>query len=254
MTSLPPARGILHVAMRECRLVTERILLTLGLPQGCIAAIRESIVLSHAMKLGGFKRLHDTHATLAKIGYDAIRIVDTASGSLDIDGGDIHAWLIAQTTIDLAVDIARRHGSGTVRLLNVSAPEELAIIKGLATRYGAEATVETAQQNGRAVTTVTARNAPRPRDLDHRDPYLAAAIRHHLTVEEPLWRALYQLSNTALAPDSVVSRRHAGPVILLDDGTIVGRLPADDDFDPKMLKKPDPTKLDEGIADGNRHS
>jgi hypothetical protein len=35
----------------------------------------------------------------------------------------------------------------------------------------------------------------------------------------------------------VVSRRHAGPVILQDDGTVLGRLPGDDDFDINMLRK-----------------
>lgn len=119
MTPMFSILRTLHVAMRECRLVTERILLTLGLPQGCIAAIRESIVLSQAMKLGGFEHLHEAHATLATIDYDAIRVADAADGTLDIDGGGIHAWLIAQTAVDLAVDIARRQGSGAARRKSV---------------------------------------------------------------------------------------------------------------------------------------
>lgn len=251
MTSVSRPHRAFQVALRECRLVTERILLTLGLPQGCIPAIRESIILSHAMGLGGFKHLHDARPTLAQVGYGAMQMKEAAHGALEIDGGRIHAWLIAQTVADLAVDIARRQGSGIVRLVNVSVPEELGVIEGLATRHGARATVETRQQNSDAVTVVTATNTSRPRDLDHWDPYLANGIRHHFPVDEQLWHALYHLSNAALAPDSVVSRRHAGPVILLDDGTIVGRLPSDDDFDPQMLKKAEINKINEGAIDGN---
>ena len=251
MTSVSRPHRAFQVALRECRLVTERILLTLDLPQGCIPAIRESIILSHAMGRGGFQHLHDIRQTLAQVGYDAMQMNDAANGSLDIDGGGIHAWLIAQTVADLAVDIARRQGSGTVRLLNIGAPDELAVVEGLASRHGARATVEIHRQVGGLATVVTATNVSRPRDIDHWDPYLANGIRHHFPVDEQLWQALYHLSNAALAPDSVVSRRHAGPVILLDDGTIVGRLPADDDFDPQMLKKAEINKINEGAVDGN---
>ena len=246
MTTVSHPHRAFQVALRECRLVTERILLTLGLPQGCIPAIRESIILSHAMGLGGFQHLHDIRQTLAQVGYGAMQMKEAANGGLDIDGGGIHAWLIAQTVADLAVDIARRQGSGTVRLFNISVPEELAVVEGLASRHGARAAVEIHRQAGGLATMVS-----RPRDLDHWDPYLADGIRHHFPVDEQLWQALYHLSNAALAPDSVVSRRHAGPVILLDDGTIVGRLPADDDFDPQMLKKAEINKINEGAVDGN---
>ena len=67
--------------------------------------------------------------------------------------------------------------------------------------------------------------------------YADAIKKHGYEVAESTWRGMHALSNRALAPDSVVSRRHAGPVVLADDGRLLGRVPGDDDFDMNMLKK-----------------
>lgn len=218
----------LHVSVREARMSVDRILLTCGLPYGYGHGVRECILLSQSLGLGGFKHLLDGHAALRMDAFGAIRATDADDGALKIDGAGLHAWLLLPTLVDLAVDAARRSGSARVRVSNVSAAVELKIAGALASRYGAEIEGEYL---------LTVKNTSRPRTAEQWDPLLFAAMKDGFEVEESLWRAVHKLSNSALAPDSVVSRRHAGPVILKDDGSFAGRLPGDDDFDMNMLKK-----------------
>ena len=238
----------IHVSVRESRLVVDRLLLTLGLSKGFIPAVREAVLLSQSMDLGGFSHLHDSHGILASPGPDAIRVQDEAEGSLIIEGQGIHAWLLLPTITDLAVDLARRFGRAKLAITGAQAMEELLVMSALARRHGAHAELSrpAGKTDNASVVCMTVSNRSRPRTLEQWDPLLFAAMRDGFAVDESMWRTLYDLSNRALAPDSVVSRRHAGPVILLDDGTIVGRPPADDDFDPTMLQLPDPSKIQEG--------
>jgi hypothetical protein len=234
----------IQVSVREGRLVIDRILLTLGIPSGYIAAMREGILLSEALGYGGFARLFREYAVLAEPFLQRMRIEEHGNNCLHIDGGGAHAWVVVPTVADLATDLARRFGQARITITGVRAPTELCVISSLAGRAGTKADVTpTDKGSGREATRLLTTNAPVPRSLEQRDPVLHEAMCYGLAAEEDLWRSLYQLSNCALAEDSVVSRRHAGPVILLDDGTIVGRLPNDDDFDPKMLQIADPTQL-----------
>jgi hypothetical protein len=131
--------------------------------------------------------------------------------------------------MDLAVDRARRTGMGRMELKNFAAPGELAVAAALAKRYGASAEI--------SGTLLTVRNTSRPVSAEQWDPLLLAALRDGYESDETTWKAMHALGNRALAPDSVVSRRHAGPVVLADDGSLLGRVPQDDDFDMNMLKK-----------------
>lgn len=214
----------LHVSVREARMSVERTLLTCGIPGGAVHGVRECVLLSEALGLGGFRHLLGGHGALR---WDAFARVEFRGFMLD--GGGIHAWLVLPTLVDLAVAQARREGETTIDVTNVAAGQELKVAEALARRYGAV----TAVAGGR----VSTRNAPRPVSMEQWDPLLLAAFRHGFDVEEDSWRALHSLSNGALAPDSVQSRRHAGPVVVNDDGSILGRLPQDDDFDMSMLKK-----------------
>ncbi|QDY99160.1 hypothetical protein FQ775_01555 [Nitratireductor mangrovi] len=224
----------IHVSVREGRLVVDRVLLTLAIPAGYIPAVREVILTSESLGLGGFGHLLQAVDSVAEPFLDAVTVQETPDRGIRIDGGEIHAWMLAPTAIDLLVDQARRSGTSTISLTGIREPRELEVMQGLATRYGARISVDVDAHKGGI--TLTARNTSPPRSLEDWDPLLFRAMRDRFPVEETTWRALYTLSNRALAPDSVLSRRHAGPVILLEDGTIVGRQPADDDFDPEMLK------------------
>ena len=143
---------------------------------------------------------------------------------------------LAPTVADVGVDIARRLGRAELRIRGVDEWRESATARALMARYGATATFRTEETGGVTRASIVVTNASRPRTAEQWDPLLHQAFRHGFAVDETLWRSVYALSNSALAPDSVVSRRHAGPVILKDDGTLFGRVPQDDDFDPNMLR------------------
>ena len=231
MTTVTTKRT-LHVSVREARMSVDRILLTCGLPSGSVHASRECVLLSQSLGLGGFRALLEGHAAISMDGFESIRATDAEDGSLVFDGAGLHAWVILPTLVDLAVDAARRRGNADASVVSVSHAEELGVATGLAKRYGSE--IEISQNR------LKARNSSCPRSAAQWDPLLFDAMMNGYDVEEKLWRAVHALSNAALAGDSVVSRRHAGPVILQDDGSIRGRLPQDDDFDMNMLKKVTP--------------
>ena len=229
---------ILNISVREGRMFVDRILLTCGLPAGYVQGVRDSVLFSQSLGLGGFQALVDGHSSLRMTAFDNIKINEDDGSTLSIDCAGMHAWLLAPTLTDLAVDIVRKKGSVTLKISNVRAVAEVSVIMELSKRYGARANVsllpvDTLQQ----AAVMTFINASRPRTVDQADPLLSAALYDGYAVDESLWRSVYALSNSALAPDSVVSRRHAGPVILQDDGTLLGRAPSDDDFDVNMLRK-----------------
>jgi len=234
------AAQTIHVSVREARMCVDRILLIAGVAPGYVAAVRECVLLSQALALGGFAHLLAVHAALEPGCLERIGIDERRDGALHIDAAGAHTWMLAPTLADLAVDLARKFGRAQVQVRRLAAGGELPILSEVVKRYGAHATV-TSQHPSAAgeawsEASVEVANAARPVSLERSNPLLHAALRHGFTVEGELWRTVHSVSNGALAPDSVVSRRHAGPVILQDDGTLLGRVPADDDFDVKMLK------------------
>lgn len=232
-----PAR-VFDVSVREARMCIDRILLVCRLPPGYVHGVREVVLLSQSMGLGGFRALYEGHERLREGWLDRVSVVDADDGALVVDGGGIHAWVLLPTLMDLGVERARSAGRATLRVSGVQDLHELHVMAGLGRRYGIGAEVsqpdEATGQGPKAV--VTLFNTARPLGIDEWDPLLAQAIRRGYPVDGGLWRAIHALSNEALAPDSVVSRRHAGPVILRDDGTLQGRPPADDDMDLNMLR------------------
>lgn len=230
------SRGI-HISVREARMWVDRILLVAGLPSGYVHAARECVLASQALGLGGLRRLLTVYDRLEMRRFGEISIDQPRDDELAVDGAGLHAWLVAPTLTDLAVDVARKCGRADVRLRHVDDAEELQVVTALARRYGANATVLRLRGDADAdCAAVRMTNLARPRSIEQADPLLRDALNDGFAVDEPLWKAIYDLSQRALARDSVVSRRHAGPVIMLDDGTIVGRKPSDDDFDSSMLR------------------
>ncbi len=228
-----PERPI-DLSVREARMLVDRILLTCGVSAGYLHGVRECILTSQSLRLGGFARLIDISDELRMDGLAALRVVEDRDGGLDVDGGGIHAWMLVPALVDLAVEGARLAGASRITVANVTAIDELQTIAALAHRHGARTQVTLQAAQSAAIAT---HNVPRPMSHERWDPLLHAAIVNGYPIEPQLWRAMHAMSNRALAPDSVVSRRHAGPVILQDDGTIFGRPPSDDDFDINMLKK-----------------
>jgi len=223
---------MIHVSVRESRMCVDRILLVARCLPGYVSAVRDCVLLSQALGLGGFEHLLRHYERLRMASLEAVAVTDDAAGAM-IDAGGMHAWLVAPAVADIGVDIARRCGRADLRVRGVEERRELATVCALMPRYGAAATYRSEDAGG---ATLLVTNASPPRTAAQWDPLLHHAFRHGSAVDEALWRSVYALSNSALAPDSVVSRRHAGPVILKDDGTLFGRVPQDDDFDPNMLR------------------
>ena len=68
---------------------------------------------------------------------------------------------------------------------------------------------------------------------------LDAIRRNGVRVEAALWWTLYHRSADALAPDSYLSRRHAGPIIVEADGKVIGRQDEDEtDFSLLLADAP----------------
>ena len=75
-------------------------------------------------------------------------------------------------------------------------------------------------------------------DLGRDEPLLWDLLQNGVSIDADLWWRVYAVAQKALAPDSVVSRRHAGPVIVNDDGSIIGRKDSDDETDLSFLITP----------------
>lgn len=226
-----PSQSI-QVSVREARMTIERILMTCGIPKGYVPAVRDGILLSQSLGLAGFEGVLEAHSALTKARPEGLEVTEAADGRLRLDAQGMHAWLVLPAAMDLAVDEARRMGRGAVEITHCLAPGELDMAPAWARRYGVVATVRHGREGG---TVIDTRNGTRPRELRQSDPWLYQALCCGYAYPHARWRKLYELSNLALAPDSVASRRHAGPVVVDDQGRIVGRTPVDDETDLTTL-------------------
>ena len=225
------SRDILHVSLRECRMVLERLILIERLDGGLVPALRDCALYS-AMHHGGFDHVRD-HIERLKAGIDAQMTLDEADGDIAVDCGGRHAWTVADTLLDLAVDRYRRGLPSAVRVRNVGDAAELAVIPYLAERYRLAARVD---GDSLAVTGGAA-----PTALDQ-------IRRHGLPVERTAWWRLFRRANDALAPESLASRRHAGPIMVDAEGRVIGRAD-EDETDLNLLT--DPTLVAAGLTLSN---
>jgi len=67
------------------------------------------------------------------------------------------------------------------------------------------------------------------------DPLLDEILENGTPIAEDLWWRVWALAQTALAPDTDISRRHAGAVIVMPDGSVIGRTDNDDETDPAFM-------------------
>ncbi len=214
--------GPIVISLREARLVVERILLLSPVPPGLMQDVRETVLISQMLGLGGFSTLLDGYTELT-----AAAVPSLEGTNLRCHGA--HAWLVAPAIADLAVEAAFV-GGGTLHVTGIRAPEELPTVTGLAARHGAQLRVTEAGE----VTSLPATGAPPKSRID---ALTWRMVREGFPVFGSLWWRLYHLSNRALSPDSLVSRRHAGHIVVREDGSIVGRRDIDDDTDLRLLTK-----------------
>ncbi len=214
------SRDIMHVSLRECRMVLERMILIERLDGGLVPALRDCALYS-AMYHGGFDHIRGQIERL-KTGLAAAPTLGETPDGLTVDCGGRHAWTVADTLLDLAVDQYRQGLPSTVKFCNVAQADQLAVIPYLAERYRVAVTVDT--------DSLTVTGDLVPKALDH-------IRRHGLPVERAAWWRLFHRANEALAPDSLESRRHAGPIMVDAEGRIIGRAD-EDETDLSLLADP----------------
>lgn len=232
--SMSDTERSITLSVRETRMIVERILLTTGLPAGLVPAVGNAILYSQAAGLSGLAGFQRTIGTLKAARHDAIRLTDNDR----LDGGGQHAWLLADDVLDLALAQHRMHGAGEITVSHVAEAAELRVIAALAERHRAQASVDLIGDDG-AVIRITADRLPGT------DAVMDAALRDGLTVSHALWRALYDRSADALTPDSIESRRHAGPVMVDAEGRVHGRDDDDTDFELLLGQPGGTAKTDE---------
>ncbi|MEO3803590.1 hypothetical protein [Nonomuraea sp. B1E8] len=199
----------LTVSLRETRVMTERLLLLLGVPKGAVPAVREMIVDAEALGLGGLAFLDSAQA--AATSWRAPALTAASGGRVTVEAHGMPAPYAAPALLDLGVALQREHGRAEIEVGGVRSAHLLLVLPHAALPYGAGVDVTCGDGAPRLTVGERAPAAdPVPR-------HLARAVRRGLEVDAALWWRLYHRSNDALTEDTPVSRRHAGATLDPDD-------------------------------------
>lgn len=218
------APDTLRVMPREMRMMSERIFSLTDLPKGFALMAGDVVMVSQGLGLGGFALLEQR--------LEILRAADPFALSWDgrvLDAAGQHAWIAVPSALDLlGLMLAQGQPTAEIEVIGALDPAELEIATALGRRVGLELRL-----SGRRLAAL-----PAPAG----DPLLARLLHEGCAIPADLWWRIYALAQTALTPDSVVSRRHAGPVIVTEDGKIIGRSDNDDDTDVSFIGSVSPEK------------
>lgn len=223
----------LRIMPREMRMMSERILSLTGLPKGFFHATIDHVMYSQKLGLGGFAMLEERFDEMAKASPASIAIKSESGSMLELDATGQHAWFVLPSLLDLAGELVARFGEACITVFNAVDPAELAIAKAIAGRTGLSIECTDGE-----VPVLTARPQIRTGTVAQDDPTLWALLCDGVQIEADLWWRTYHHAKKALAADTVVSRRHAGPMIVNEDGTVIGRKDNDDETDISFLAAP----------------
>jgi hypothetical protein len=221
----------LTLSLREMRMVFERLVQVTRVDTGLVPALRDCALYSAALGLGGFARLAANLEVVKVAKPHAVSLAE--DNGLTVDCGGQHAWITANTALDLAIEDLRTGGKGIVNVRNASEIGEFKVAEALAQCFGlkAKVTIDAAT----ATATIIVSVATDPSEI----ALLDTIRRNGLLVDAALWWELYHRSADALAPDSYLSRRHAGPIIVEADGKVIGRQDEDEtDFSLLLADAP----------------
>jgi hypothetical protein len=194
-------------------MVVERLSQSIGIPDGLLRPVTDCGVYSAALGLAGFAGLERQLQLLENIRPENASADDHVEPIL-FDAAGQHAWIVAESALDLAVAAYRLTGRGAVAIANANERAELGVLNALAEKHGLKADVTT--DGGRVLARLSSRAAATPTALDK-------IVREGIAVPRELWFRLFHRSHDALAPDTVVSRTHTGSIIVKPDGTIIGK-------------------------------
>ncbi|UUP16497.1 hypothetical protein [Nitratireductor thuwali] len=220
----------LRIMPREMRMMTERVFSLTRLPKGFVLTATDIVMYSQKLGLGGFALLETRFDELKEADPARIELLSEQGSRLDLGAGGEHAWFVVPTLVDLLGELAAHYGSGSVRVTNAADPDELRVAAALAARNGLSVVF-----SGGDEPLLTASSKTLSGDLKRDEPLLWDLLQNGTAIEAELWWRVYHLAQKALTPDSVVSRRHAGPLIVNDDGTVIGRKDNDDETDLSFL-------------------
>jgi hypothetical protein len=226
----PETSTMLRIMPREMRMMTERVFSLTGLPKGFYLAAPDLVMYSQKLGLGGFALLEQRFADLVGADPLQIAVAEEKRESLRLDAGGQHAWFVVPVLIDLLGELAGRYGTARISVVGAIDPQELQIAVALGRRSGLAVHFA-----GGAESSFAASPEPLTGDLSCDEPLLRDLLVNGTPIEADLWWRIYHLAQKALTPDSVVSRRHAGPLIVNDDGTVIGRKDNDDETDISFL-------------------
>jgi hypothetical protein len=227
----PASMTTLRIMPREMRLMSERILSLTGLPKGFFLAVQDFVMVSQKLGLGGFAMLETGFEVLCAARPSSISVITEEGGTLELDAAGQHAWIVVPTLLDLLGELVAAHGEARITVRNAFEPTELKIAEALGGRTGLAVTVE---ESG----AVTAKPKPLTGKVAEDDPVLWDLLCNGTPIDADLWWSVYAHAKKALAADTVVSRRHAGPMIVNEDGSVTGRKDNDDDTDVSFLAAP----------------
>jgi hypothetical protein len=237
--------GEISVSVREARIVVERFLTVAGLPMGAVAPIRDVVVDAEILGLRALEHLDREFGELAA--FHPVRWTDEGAGHVCIDGGDMPALVVAPDVLDLVVAAARRTGAAVADVRDVVEPRFLAALTASAYLYGIQLGVhlpsgESWIARGRTQEPLRALATPGQAPPAGGATRLVCtalsggagervesattlrALRDGFMVDAELWWSLWDRANRALAPDSLVSRTHAGASVYDDSGQVLGEL------------------------------
>lgn len=219
----------LRLMPRELRMMSERIFSLSSMPRGFVLTLTDIPMLSQHLGLGGFALLQADLPALLAADPRVLRIKAENGAALVMDFAAQPAWIGLNTVLDLAAELVADHGEARITVANACHPAELAVAGALAGRIGLAMDCVPTPDGARLVAT------PAPVS----DAALHAMTHDGLMLDPVLWWDIYETARSALAPDTAVSRRHAGVQIVTEDGTVIGRADNDDDADMAFLARGD---------------
>ncbi|MDR6820370.1 hypothetical protein J2X76_005567 [Neorhizobium sp. 2083] len=226
MTSLNSFPSM-RVMPREMRLMSERIFSLSSLPKGFFLTVGDFPMYSQKLGLGGFQLFEKRFVSFRSAAVARIAIASEEGHRITLDAAGEHAWFVLPTALDLLGELAARFGSAELTVLGATDADELAI----ATRFGGRSGLAISMSGNVLKAVPAAVTGDVPKD----DPLLWSLLEEGAEIESDLWWRIYHLAKQALATDSIVSRRHAGPMIVNEDGTVIGRKDNDDETDVTFL-------------------
>lgn len=232
------------VMPREMRMMAERILSLTTMPKGFSTTLPDLVMYSQALGLGGFSALERDFPALEHADPSGIFILEGDKNGITVNAAGQHAWIVIPSLLDLLGEAAAKDGKAHIAVINCRAADELPVAAALGRRHGLVIEFDSAK------TVFTAGPLELSGNFTQDDPLLWSLLVNGTPISADLWWRIYNTAKRALAPDTVVSRRHAGPMIVNEDGSVIGRKDNDDETDVSFLA----SKTSSAIAEKENHS